>query len=107
MAQADRFWRQLGVSPAGQQPPPAPASGAFASAQSVPPAQPAAAPQPAAPQPAAPAPQPAAPAQPAPAAADDEPTWITQLRKLTQLHHQGVLSDADYEAAKRRLISQE
>ena len=107
MAQADRFWRQLGVSPAGQQPPPAPASGAFASAQPVPPAQPAAAPQPAAPQPAAPAPQPAAPAQPAPAAADDEPTWITQLRKLTQLHDQGVLSDADYEAAKRRLISQE
>src|SRR5262249_28409163 len=26
MAQADRFWRQLGVSPAGQQPPPAPAT---------------------------------------------------------------------------------
>src|SRR5262249_13609957 len=105
-ARADRFWRQLGETPAAQQPPPAPASGAFAPAQSVPPAQPAAAPQPAAPQPAAPAPQPAAPAQPAPAAADDEPTWITQLRKLTQLHDQGALSAADYDATNRTRITQ-
>ena len=71
MAQVERFWRQLGVNPAGQQP--------------LAPASP-------------------APAQPAPVAADDEAPWISQLRKLAQLHDQGVLSDADYEAAKRRLL---
>ena len=48
---------------------------------------------------------PAAPAQPPPAAAGETP-WITQLQKLAQLHEQGVLSDADYEAAKRRVLEQ-
>jgi hypothetical protein len=46
-------------------------------------------------------------AQPPPAAADDETPWIAQLRKLAELHDQGVLSDAAYEAAKRRVINQE
>ena len=48
----------------------------------------------------------AAPAQPPPQAADDEGSWISQLRKLADLHDQGVLSDADYEAAKRRVLEQ-
>jgi hypothetical protein len=39
-------------------------------------------------------------------AADGETPWITQLQKLAQLHDQGVLSDADYEAAKRRVLEQ-
>jgi len=87
MAQVDRFWRQLGVNPAGQQ--------VFA------PASPGTAPG----RPAAPA-RPTAPAQPPPAAGDDETPWISQLRKLAQLHDQGVLSDAEYEAAKRRVLEQ-
>jgi len=29
------------------------------------------------------------------------------LRKLSELHDQGVLSDADYAAAKQRIIKQE
>jgi zinc-ribbon family len=85
MAQAERFWRQLGVNPAGQQSP-APAG------------------------PNAPAPaRPAAPAQPAPApaAADDEAAWISRLHQLAQLHDQGVLSDDAYAAAKRRLLQQD
>jgi Short C-terminal domain len=80
MAQVERFWRQLGVNPSGQ--------------QVVSPARPT-----------APA-RPAAPARPPPAAADDETSWIAQLQKLAQLHDQGVLSDADYEAAKRRVLGQ-
>jgi hypothetical protein len=39
-------------------------------------------------------------------AADHETSWITHLQKLAQLHDQGVLSDADYEAAKRRVLEQ-
>ena len=100
MAQADLFWRQLGMHPTGQVPPPA-GGGAAARAQpglSAPPGAPA--------QPAA-AFQSAAVAQPPPAVADDETPWIVQLRKLAELHDQGVLSDAAYEAAKRRVISQE
>jgi hypothetical protein len=85
-AQVERFWRQLGVNPAGQ--------------QLLTPASPAAAPA----QPAAP-PRPAAPAPPPPAAAN-ETSWIAHLQKLAQLHDQGVLSDADYEAAKRRVLEQ-
>jgi zinc-ribbon family len=81
-AQVDRFWRQLGVNPAGQQ--------VFA---------------PASPGAAAPG-RPTAPSQPPPAAGDDETPWISQLRKLAQLHGQGVLSDAHYEAAKRRVLEQ-
>jgi hypothetical protein len=82
MEQARRFWRQLRVNPAGQQLLSPGSPGATAPAQ------------------------PATPAPP-PVAADDEAPWISQLRKLAQLHDQGVLSDAHYEAAKRRVIQQE
>jgi hypothetical protein len=109
MAQVGRFWRQLGVNPSGQQVFTPASPGAAAPGRPAGPAQPtapAATPQPAAaPQPAAPA-WPAAPAQPPPAAGDDETSWISQLRKLAQLHDQGVLSDAHYEAAKRRVLEQ-
>jgi putative oligomerization/nucleic acid binding protein len=111
LAQVERFWRQLGVSPAGQQ---------VVSAAGPAPAQPVPAPQPpprmaqpppmappratsAPPPPAAAQPPPAA-AQPPPAAADDETSWLSQLQKLARLHDQGVLSDDDYEAAKRRVL---
>jgi len=94
VAQVERFWQQLGVNPAGQQlfTPASPSAAAPA-----PPGPPA--------QPASPA-RSAAPAQPPPQAADDEGSWISQLRKLADLHDQGVLSDADYEAAKRRVLEQ-
>jgi len=90
LAQVEHFWRQLGVNPAGQ--------------QLFTPASPAAAPGPPG-QPASPG-RSAAPAPPPPQAADDEGSWISQLRKLADLHDQGVLSDADYEAAKRRVLEQ-
>jgi hypothetical protein len=51
-------------------------------------------------------PRPAAPAPSPPAAAANETLWIAHLQKLAQLHDQGVLSDADYEAAKRRVLEQ-
>jgi hypothetical protein len=98
MAQVDRFWRQLGVNPAGQQVF-APASPAAAPGRPAAPARRAAQARPAAPA------RPTAPAQPPPAAGDETP-WISQLRKLAQLHDQGVLSDAEYEAAKRRVLEQ-
>ena len=89
MVQADRFWHQLGVNPAGQQlPTPAPPG----------------APGPA--QPAAPV-VPAAPAAAASQAADDQAPWISHLHQLAQLHSQGVLSDAAYAAAKQRVLQQE
>ena len=44
------------------------------------------------------------PAQPPPGA--DGTSWIAHLQKLAQLHDQGVLSDVDYEAAKRRVLEQ-
>jgi uncharacterized protein YbaR (Trm112 family) len=86
-AQAGRFWRLLGVNPAGQQVP-APAG-------------------PGAPPPARPATPPgsAAPAPPAPA--DDRTSWVSHLRQLARLHDQGVLSDAAYAAAKRRILDQD
>ena len=89
MAQAERFWRQLGVNPAGQQlstpaspgaPVPVAASRAVRSA---------------------------APAPPPPPAADDQTSWISHLHQLAQLHNQGVLSDAAYAAAKRRILERE
>ena len=40
-------------------------------------------------------------------AADDQTSWMSQLRKLAQLHDQGVLSDAAYTAAKRRILDQQ
>jgi len=99
-AQADRFWRAMGVHVTGQ--PVAP--GGPAGAAPVPP--PAAAPP--APPPAAAAPPGAAPpaaAQPPPAAADEK-SWMAQLQKLAKLHEEGVLSDAHYESAKRRILDQ-
>jgi hypothetical protein len=87
MAQAERFWRQLGVNPAGQ--------------QVLTPARPGA---PVPPQPAS-AVRSAAPAPPL--AADDQTSWISQLHRLAQLHDQGVLSDTAYAAAKRRILENE
>lgn len=88
-AQADRFWRAMGVHVTGQP------------VAAGPPAAPA-------PPPAAPAPVPAPPApaaaQPPPAA--DETPWMAQLQKLAKLHEEGVLSDAHYESAKRRILDQ-
>lgn len=86
MAQAERFWRQLGVNPAGQ--------------HLTVPAMPG---NPAPAQPATPV-RSATPARPAPLAADDQTSWISHLHQLAQLHDQGVLSDADYAAAKRRIL---
>jgi hypothetical protein len=103
MAQVERFWRQLGVSPAGHQ---VVAAAGPAPAQPVPAPPPPpsmAQPPPMAPPPAASAPPPPA-AQPPPAAADDETSWLSQLQRLAQLHKQGVLSDTDYEAAKQRVL---
>jgi hypothetical protein len=93
-AQAELFWRAMGVHVTGQ-----PVAGGGPAA---------AAPGPAAP----PAPAPPAPARTAgsaaapPPAADDETSWLAQLRKLAQLHEEGVLSDAHYETAKRRILDQ-
>ena len=86
ITQAEQFWRQLGVNPAGQRP--------------VAPAMPGA-PVPA--QPAAPVSS-AAPVPSARVAAGDQESWISQLHQLAQLHNQGVLSDAAYAAAKRRIL---
>jgi hypothetical protein len=88
-AQVEQFWHQLGVNPAGQQLP-APAS-------------------PGAPAPARPAaPVRSAGPRPAPApAADDRTSWISHLHHLAELHDQGVLSDAAYAAAKRRILEQD
>lgn len=127
MAQVERFWRQLGVNPAGQQVFTPASPGAADPARPAAPARPTAPPRPAAAAPrtaprrpaaGAPrtAPRPAAqptaqgrratPGPPPPPAAGDEAPWISQLRKLAELHDQGVLSDADYEAAKRRVLEQ-
>ncbi len=86
MAQTERFWRQLGVNPAGQQLETPASPGAAAPAQ-----------------PAIPRTSPA-PAQSPPVAADDQTPWISQLRKLAQLHDQGILSDAAFAAAKQRIL---
>jgi len=93
-AQADRFWRAMGVHVTGQ-----PVAGGPPAAAAPPPVAPA-------PPPAAPAPSatPAA-AQPPPAAAD-ETSWMAQLQKLAKLHEEGVLSDAHYESAKRRILDE-
>ena len=88
-AQVEQFWRQLGVNPTGQQILTPASPGASAAAQ---PANPVRSP---------------APSQPSDVAADDQTSWISQLRKLAQLHDQGVLSDAAYAAAKQRLLDQQ
>ncbi len=80
-AQAERFWRQLGVNPAGQQ-----------------------VLTPASPSTPVPGRPPARAAPPAPPAADDQTPWISHLHQLAELHNQGVLSDAAYAAAKRRVL---
>ena len=85
MAQVERFWRQLGLDPAGQQ---------LVTAA-----------QPGAPVPAQPG-RPVRTAASSPAA-DDQESWISHLHQLAQLHDQGVLSDADYAAAKRRILGQD
>jgi hypothetical protein len=83
MAQAEQFWRQLGLNPTGQQP--------------LTPSRPGT------PPPAAPV-RPAVPARPPPSPADDRTSWISQLHQLARLHDQGVLSDAAYAAAKERIL---
>jgi Short C-terminal domain len=42
--------------------------------------------------------------QPAPPPADDMDTKIEQLRQLGELKTQGVLSDAEFEAQKQRIL---
>ena len=104
-AQAELFWRAMGVHVTGQPV----AGGGAAAAAPVPPATP---PAPARAAPAPPGPARTAPARTAgpaaapPPAADDETSWLAQLRKLAQLHEEGVLSDAHYETAKRRILDQ-
>lgn len=51
------------------------------------------------PPPAAPPPPPAAPA----AAGGDD--LVSKINQLSQLHQQGVLDDAEFEAAKQKLLS--
>src|SRR5215468_1160978 len=88
MAQAERFWRQLGVNPSGQPPAAAASPGNPVPAQPATPTRSATL-----------APPPAPPA-------GDETPWISHLHQLAQLHTQGVLSDAAYAAAKRRILEQ-
>lgn len=95
MAQVDRFWRQLGLNPAALIPSSPGAPAPVRPASATPPAT---------------AVRPTVPAQSAPAQpahTDGQASWISQLRDLAQLHDQGVLSDVDYEAAKRRILEQE
>lgn len=95
LAQVERSWRRLGVNTADRQ--------LFAPAAPVlAPAAPAFAPG----GPPATAVNAATSAPPASVSADDDTSWISQLRKLALLHDQGVLSDADYAAAKQRVIEQ-
>ena len=89
MAQAERFWRQLGVNPAGQQLVTPASPGAAAPAQPAVPVKPA-----------------AAAAQSPPAAADDQTSWISRVSTLAQLHDQWVLSDAAFAAAKQSILEQ-
>jgi uncharacterized protein YbaR (Trm112 family) len=94
-AQVERFWRGLGMNAAGQQVLTPASPGAVGPAQpAVPPPAPAG------------QPPPVAPAQPPPATPGDQTSWTAQLRALAALHDQGVLSDADYQAAKQRLLEQ-
>ena len=88
MAQAERFWRQLGVNPAGHQLVTPASPGAAAPAQPAVPVNSAAA------------------AKSPPVAADDQTSWISRLSKLAQLHDQGVLSDAAFAAAKQAILKQ-
>jgi hypothetical protein len=91
-SQAERFWRAMGVTITGQA-----VTAAGPTAAPAPPPPP--------PAPSQPVPAPPAAAQPPPVA-DDETSWLAQLRKLARLHEEGVLSDAHYETAKRRILDQ-
>ncbi|MFE3638367.1 SHOCT domain-containing protein [Streptomyces sp. NPDC059168] len=53
----------------------------------------------------APPPPPASAPAPAPAAGDDMTNKIDQLKQLADLKAQGVLTDEEFEAQKRRLLS--
>jgi zinc ribbon protein len=97
-AQAGLFWRAMGVHVTGQ-----PVQAGGPAAPPVPP--PTSAPPAPAPPAAAPPAGSATAAQPPPVA-QDESSWLAQLRKLAQLHEEGVLSDAHYETAKRRILDQ-
>jgi hypothetical protein len=55
-----------------------------------------------APPPAAPAPPAPPPATPAPAAGGDD--TVAQLKQLADLHSAGALTDAEFEAAKAKLL---
>ncbi|MGW2891975.1 SHOCT domain-containing protein [Streptomyces griseoruber] len=59
------------------------------------------------PQPPPPPPAPAAPAAPAapPSTADEMTNKIDQLKQLGDLKSQGILSDAEFEEQKRRLLA--
>jgi uncharacterized protein YbaR (Trm112 family) len=94
LAQVERFWRRLGVNTADRQLF-APAAPAYSPAGPLAPGGPPGT-----------AVNAATSAPPASVSADDDTSWISQLRKLALLHDQGVLSDADYAAAKQRVIEQ-
>src|SRR5690242_14514450 len=81
-AQADLFWRAMGVHVTGQ---PVAAGGPVGA-----PAPPPPPPPPPAPTAVAPPAGSATAAQPPPVA-EDETSWLAQLRKLAQLHEDGVL----------------
>jgi hypothetical protein len=98
-ARTELFWRAMGVNVTGQ-----PVAGGPAGAPAPPPAPPAPVPPAPVPPAAAPPAGSATAAQSAPA--DDETSWLAQLRKLATLHEEGVLSDAHYENAKRRILDQ-
>jgi uncharacterized protein YbaR (Trm112 family) len=82
-ARVERFWRQLGMNPGSHQ--------RLTPARTDP----------------SPLVQAAPPARSAAPAADDRPVWIAQLHELAQLHGQGLLSDAAYADAKRRVLEQD
>jgi hypothetical protein len=115
LAQVEQFWRRLGVNTADRQlfapatptlspgAPPATTIPGTPPATTIPGAPPATAVPDASP---ATTVRAATSAPPAPVSADDDTSWISQLRKLALLHDQGVLSDADYTAAKQRVIEQ-
>ena len=78
-SQVDQFWRLLGVAPSGQQ--------VIHTAATIPPAQPATTP-------------PAATGDPASA----PPSIVDQVQRYARLHADGVLTDEEFAAAKRRLL---
>ncbi|MFE0438643.1 SHOCT domain-containing protein [Streptomyces nigra] len=55
--------------------------------------------------PAPPSPAPPSPAPPAPVAADDMTAKIEQLKQLGDLKAQGVLTEEEFQAQKRRILA--